>query len=127
MRLLGSSVLLALYLIALCRPLAPLLDYQVNRNFFAEVLCINKSNPELNCEGQCALILKLKKAYDDEAKPVATPNSSKLDDYSSVAYISSINNFSNWETIKKLDFPKPAIQTTMKGFLSVISHPPCIA
>ena len=33
--------------------------YEMNRRYYAEVLCQNKNRPELACEGKCALMLKI--------------------------------------------------------------------
>src|SRR5205085_1919482 len=55
-----------LYLVALCKPAWPLIDYYANRDFFAEVLCINKDKPALHCNGRCVLMQKLKAAAREE-------------------------------------------------------------
>lgn len=41
-------------------------DFLVNQEFIAEVLCINKDKPMLNCDGQCFLATQLKKAEEKE-------------------------------------------------------------
>jgi predicted metallo-beta-lactamase superfamily hydrolase len=33
--------------------------YEMNRRYYAEVLCENKNRPELACEGKCVLMQKL--------------------------------------------------------------------
>ena len=38
------------------------LDYQINKDYITQFLCINKSKPELNCQGHCYLQKQLKKA-----------------------------------------------------------------
>lgn len=62
---------LILYLIALIRPFAPLLEYYSNQDFFAKVLCINQDKPEMGCNGQCILMQKLKKANTESNLPVS--------------------------------------------------------
>jgi len=42
------------------------LDYEANKAFIAEFLCINKSKPQLQCQGQCFLKKQLKKAEQAE-------------------------------------------------------------
>lgn len=71
MRNVFGLVFLVLYLVALIRPLAPLLEYYSNQDFFAKVLCINQDKPELACNGQCILMQKLKKANTDTSSPVS--------------------------------------------------------
>ena len=39
-----------------------LVNYQVNKNYIAEFLCINKAKPELQCQGHCYLKKSLQKA-----------------------------------------------------------------
>jgi len=36
-------------------------DYQANKEYILEFLCINRDKPELKCEGKCELVKKLKK------------------------------------------------------------------
>ena len=62
-----------LYMIALCRPVAPLIEYYANQDFFATVLCINKDKPELKCNGQCILMQKLKKSVHEESSSAPVP------------------------------------------------------
>lgn len=43
--------------------------YKLNKNYIAAVLCTNKSNPELHCNGKCFLDIKIKeleKKYKQE-------------------------------------------------------------
>jgi len=42
--------------------------YTLNKDFIAEVLCINKDKPKLNCNGKCYLAQKLKEAEEKENK-----------------------------------------------------------
>ena len=53
------------------------IDYQANQEFIAEFLCINKSKPQLQCNGHCYLKKNLKKAGETE-KESASQNQ-KLD------------------------------------------------
>lgn len=42
--------------------------FELNRDYIAAELCVNKSKPELNCNGRCFLAEKLKKAAEKEKK-----------------------------------------------------------
>jgi len=53
------------------------LDYQVNKDFIAEFLCVNKSKPQLQCNGHCYLKKNLKKA--DETEKKSAGQNQKLD------------------------------------------------
>lgn len=48
-----------LYMLAMFKPVMPLFDYVVNQDFIAEFLCINKDNPDLDCNGKCYLMTRL--------------------------------------------------------------------
>ena len=49
------------------RPVLPLFDYVINQDYISEFLCINKDKPELNCNGKCYLMQKIK-AQNEEKK-----------------------------------------------------------
>ncbi|WP_298504109.1 hypothetical protein [uncultured Maribacter sp.] len=57
-----------LYLLAMARPIMPVIEYIVNKDYIAKVLCINKEKTELNCEGKCYLMQQLK-AQEENKKP----------------------------------------------------------
>lgn len=50
----------------------PYLEYAINKDYIAEVLCINKEKPELMCGGICYLDQKLTKIYEEENEPKNT-------------------------------------------------------
>lgn len=62
-----------LYIVALLRPVAPLIEYYANKDFFATVLCVNKDKPKMHCNGQCVLMVKLKKAIQEDSNSVPIP------------------------------------------------------
>ena len=41
-------------------------DYQANKEFIMEFLCINRDKPELECEGKCQLTKKLKEQQETD-------------------------------------------------------------
>jgi len=51
----------------------PVLEYMVDQDYIAEVLCINKEKKELNCKGKCYLMQQLKAQEDN-----STPNFPKI-------------------------------------------------
>ena len=60
-----ALTVILLSLIILLQPLSKLVlvaEYQVNKNYIAEFLCVNKSRPQLKCEGKCQLSKELKAA-----------------------------------------------------------------
>ena len=52
------------------RPLIPLVEYAVNYDYITKVLCINKSRPEIHCNGKCYLSKQLAKTNDSESSPL---------------------------------------------------------
>jgi len=60
---------LSLYLIALLRPVEPLIEYYLRYEYFSKKLCVNLSRPEMKCNGQCALMQRLKKAAEESGFP----------------------------------------------------------
>lgn len=63
------SIFLTFYMVI--RPLIPVMEYAANYEYIVEVLCINKSKPELHCNGKCYLSKELAKANDTESTPLS--------------------------------------------------------
>jgi hypothetical protein len=42
--------------------------YQLNKDYIAEVLCINRKKPELQCNGKCFLKQKIEQTSQEEEK-----------------------------------------------------------
>jgi hypothetical protein len=55
-------------MIAMLRPVAPFVEYAINYDYISKVLCVNKDNPALQCNGKCQLMIKLQKQQDDDFK-----------------------------------------------------------
>jgi hypothetical protein len=51
-----------LYLLAMVRPVVPIIEYYANYDYIANVLCENKDKPYLECNGKCYLEKQLNKA-----------------------------------------------------------------
>ena len=62
------SIFLTLFVVF--RPLVPLAEYAVNYDYISEVLCVNKSNPELHCNGKCYLKKEIAKTNDTDSSPL---------------------------------------------------------
>jgi len=50
-----------LYMIAMMRPVMPILEYYANYEYVATVLCENRDKPALACNGKCYLEKEMKK------------------------------------------------------------------
>ncbi|MCB0276693.1 MAG: hypothetical protein KDI06_17885 [Calditrichaeota bacterium] len=66
-----SLLLLIAFTMVMGKPFFPLLDYYLNYDYIATVLCINRDKPALKCDGKCHLKKELLEANDPE--PVSTP------------------------------------------------------
>jgi hypothetical protein len=73
------------------KPVMPVLEYIVNYDYIANVLCENKEKPELHCNGKCHLMKELAKAAEDE-KPVSGKKS--LHQEAEVLFVQPLYNFS---------------------------------
>ncbi|TMU56463.1 hypothetical protein [Flagellimonas algicola] len=70
-----SCVILFVALSMLVRPLWPIVEYVVNYNYIATVLCENKEKPQLQCNGKCYLAKQLEKSSgQDEQNPFGEHN-----------------------------------------------------
>ena len=66
MRKIASLTLLTFYSIALLQFYLPAINYTVNKNYIATVLCENKSKPSLHCDGKCYLKKELQKSAKEQ-------------------------------------------------------------
>lgn len=89
------SIFLTLFVVF--RPLVPLVEYAVNYDYISAVLCVNKSNPELHCNGKCYLKKEIAKTNDTDSSPLnKTKNSGqKLLDIYVLPEITKINKTEN--------------------------------
>ena len=61
MKIIYTYLFIFLYVGALLRPIVPVIEYNLNYDYIAKVLCINKDEPELQCNGKCQLAKEIKK------------------------------------------------------------------
>ncbi|MCJ7934377.1 MAG: hypothetical protein MUW56_12240 [Chryseobacterium sp.] len=100
------SILFTFYMVF--RPLIPMVEYAVNYNYIVNTLCVNKSRPEIHCNGKCYLSKELAKASDSDNLPFnKTKNSGQkiLDIYIlpeiTVVSLTEKIHFSNFNFIYK--------------------------
>lgn len=59
----------ALFILAtfiLLKPIIPVIEYVVNYDYIATVLCVNKDKPVMKCDGKCYLMKQLAKTAEEE-------------------------------------------------------------
>ena len=57
-------------LLILAKPVLPLVEYVANYDYISKVLCVNKAQPAMHCNGKCHLMKELAKASENE-KPIS--------------------------------------------------------
>jgi len=101
------------------KPVLPVLEYVLNQDYIAEVLCINRDKPMLNCDGKCYLAKMIKEQQEEEHQDIP---SADLREYP-IGFVS----------ILSCNFEKVIIATTLisfyqnlkeEQFLSTVYHPP---
>lgn len=71
--------LVLLYAVAIGKPVFPILGYWINKDYIVQYLCVQKDNPENECQGQCHLGEEVSKAQENEKKDTAGPKFSKAE------------------------------------------------
>ena len=70
-----------LYLLAMVKPLAPIIEYYANYDYIATELCENKDKPYLECNGKCYLEKQLNKTNHTNHEHKSTIPSINFEDY----------------------------------------------
>jgi hypothetical protein len=65
-----KKIVFLLALIILLKPVLPVIEYAVNYNYIATILCENKDKPKMHCNGKCHLMKELAKASEND-KPIS--------------------------------------------------------
>lgn len=115
------SIFLTFYMVF--RPLIPIVEYVADYDYIANVLCINKSKPELHCNGKCYLSKELAKTNDTDSSPLSkTKNSGQklLDIY----ILPDITEIQNTEKISLFNFKFTYKADYSFLFLQSIFRPP---
>ena len=74
-----NVILIITAFVMLTKPLWPIVDYVVNYDYIANVLCENKDKPEMHCNGKCHLTKELAKEAGAEDKNPLNSNTSKTE------------------------------------------------
>jgi hypothetical protein len=79
-----------LYLLAMVKPLVPIIEYYANYDYIANVLCENRDKPYLECNGKCYLEKQLNEVNHTNHDHKSTIPQINFDDYP----ISPLDQFS---------------------------------
>ncbi|SDX49030.1 hypothetical protein SAMN05444411_10651 [Lutibacter oricola] len=71
-----------MYLLAMVKPIVPIMEYYANYDYIASVLCENRDKPFLDCNGKCYLQKQLdKNDFKNSHDHNSTIPSISLEDY----------------------------------------------
>lgn len=70
----------AIYILAMIKPMLPILDYYVNYNYIATQLCENRDKPILDCNGKCYVAKEIEKSKKSNHQDTTVPEF-KIDFY----------------------------------------------
>ncbi len=70
-----------LYLLAMVKPLVPIMEYYANYDYIATILCENKDKPYLECNGKCYLQKQLNEVNHSNHEHKSTVPQINFDDY----------------------------------------------
>jgi hypothetical protein len=70
-----------LYLLAMVKPIMPIIEYYANYDYISTVLCENRDRPYLECNGKCYLEKQLKKVDHQNHDHKSTIPQINLADY----------------------------------------------
>lgn len=69
------------YLLAMVRPVLPVIEYYANYDYIANVLCENRDKPYLECNGKCYLEKQLNKTNHNKHEHKSTIPSIDFEKY----------------------------------------------
>ena len=104
------------------RPLQPLVEYAINYDYIAKVLCINKDKPEMQCNGKCQLMKKLEKQQEEDYKSIRI----LIEEYP-IGFVDVLDISSDLNTElqhKKGNFSHKNDYSFL--FLNAVFHPPAV-
>lgn len=63
-----TYLVLLVYLISLIKPIYPVINYVINYDYIATILCINKEKPKSTCNGKCHVVKQLDEGKTKQQK-----------------------------------------------------------
>ncbi len=110
------------YLLAMLKPMLPIIDYYVNYSYIAAQLCENKDKPILDCNGKCYVAKEIEKNSKSNNQDTIVPEF-KIDLYLPNATALNLVEVIFIPITKKVT---PSTKETIwqETFLFSIFHPP---
>lgn len=123
MKVLMTLCFVILYMVALLRPAYPLVEYYMKLDQYKQA-CINKERPQLQCNGQCILMQRLRALNQENQTPVPpTPGKVNFEDYPvSIPETTHRLAVSIYTDLPKFQFAEPK---AINIYLTDVFRPPC--
>ncbi len=96
-------------------------DYQANKEYIMEFLCINRDKPELHCEGHCYLQKQLQK---EEQSNKHSDKQSQAQDYSINLYCQDLFQLKTYPSSDQISLNTRYITGPVRLAPLAIFHPP---
>jgi len=112
----------AIYLLAMIKPMLPILDYYANYEYIATQLCENRDKPILDCNGKCYVAKEIEKDKKTNHQDTTVPEF-KIDIYLANTFEIDIIT-SNFTSLIKRSKPIFKNSFTTDELLYTIFHPP---
>lgn len=111
-----------LYILAMFRPLLPIMEYYSNYNYIATVLCENRDKPYLECNGKCYLAKRLNEVNNNRTNPKSTVPQIDFDKYP----VSPLDQFSyKFKNLEENDTHRFSFNKfTLQDFYNPLLKPP---
>ncbi len=123
-KLIGAYLFLVLYVMAMLRPIVPVIDYLINYDYIAEQLCENRNKPILACNGICYVTKEIQKTLP--ALPIGNKSripSIDFEKYSVITLFTCKYIALNLDSLQKSKFIY-AINEKVKNHIEFIFRPP---
>jgi hypothetical protein len=96
--------------------------FEVNRDYIAEVLCVNKETPITMCYGQCFLDRNLSLADDETSKDTSSTSKLRIETTVFIEHSTKIELTANAPKAGRISIPQSLYNFSA---LHAFFHPPC--
>ena len=121
------AFLLAAVLFQTFATVGVIVQFQINRSYYAEVLCINKNRPELACHGKCVLMQRLQHEFE-QSQDAERQTLQNLFDRELTLFCANFNPFfiekRSFYRLNKKEKPTSSFKFFPQSVFDDIFHPP---
>jgi len=119
-----KKAILILALVMLLKPIFPVIDYVINYDYIATVLCVNKAKPQMHCNGKCHLMKEMAKESESE-KPISSDKKSGISE-NEILFFQAIHPFETIQDSYPTTAKMHASYSNLYSYLNsnAVFHPP---